>query len=215
MEPLTSEQLRVLGCLLEKEATVPDVYPMTLVALRQACNQSSSRDPVVTYDETTVQRCLDDLKAAGFVRFVHPSHGARTTKFRHVADEQLGLERPELAVLGVLALRGPQTSGELRTRTERWCRFDSVDDVETVLAGLAARDEPLVVELPRQPGHHQTRWAHLLSGPVDASQLAAPVAPVPSAPAPVADDRVAALEETVASLQARIDRLERELGVDD
>lgn len=209
---LTPEQVRVLGCLLEKEATVPDVYPMTLNALRQACNQSSSRDPVVDYDEATVQRCLDDLKAAGFVRFVHPSHGSRTTKFRHVSGEQLGLEPRDLAVLGVLALRGPQTSGELRTRTERWCSFGSLDEVEAVLDELASRDEPLAVELPRQPGQHQTRWAHLLSGPVDLDQpLSSTAAP---APPPAGDDRVAELAETVAALQERIARLERELGLD-
>lgn len=168
----------MIGCLMEKEATVPDTYPMTLNGLRQACNQASSRDPVVDYDESTVQRCLDDLKAAGVVRFVHPSHGARSTKYRHVMDERLGLDAAEAAVVGVLALRGAQTSGELRTRTERWHRFESVAAVDDVLTQLAGRDLPLAVELSRTPGQHQTRWMHLLAGPVDGNAAAA-AAPSP------------------------------------
>lgn len=217
------EEVRVLGCLVEKEATVPDAYPLTLNSLRTACNQTSSRDPVVSFDDLTIQRCLDRLKATGYVRFVHPSHGERATKFRHVADERLDLDRPQLAVLSVLALRGPQTSGELRTRTDRHHGFESVVEVEAVLAGLSARDEPLVVELPRLPGHHQARWAHLLSGPVDLDALAA--AGGMSAPTRLRSagggggfgggaDRIAELEATVASLSRRLARLEQELGIE-
>lgn len=216
----------MVGCLVEKEATVPDAYPLTLNSLRSACNQTSSRDPVVSFDDLTVQRCLDSLKASGYVRFVHPSHGERATKFRHVADEKLGLDRAQLAVLSVLALRGPQTSGELRTRTDRQHPFGSVGEVDEVLAGLAARDEPLTVELPRLPGHHQTRWAHLLAGPVDLDALAAVAGPG-AAPTRVrtaggggggfgagADGRIAELEATVARLAARLARLEHELGLE-
>jgi uncharacterized protein YceH (UPF0502 family) len=224
VEPLTDEEVRVLGCLIEKEATVPDSYPLTRNALRQACNQSSSRDPIVSYDDLTVQSALDSLKVGGFVRFVHPSHGERSTKFRHVADERLGLDRGQLAVLAVLALRGPQTSGELRTRTERMHPFGAVSEVENALAGLAAREVPLAVEIPRVPGQHQTRWVHLLTGPVDVDALAATA--YFGRPAAgggggrggemddAASDRFAALEAQVAELTERLARLEAALGVE-
>lgn len=216
VEPLTPEQLRVLACLVEKEATVPDAYPLTRNALRQACNQTSSRDPVVAYDDLTVQRALDSLKERGLVRFVHPSHGERSTKFRHVLDERLDLDAGELAVLAVLALRGPQTAAELRARTERAHTFESAGAVESLLERLSAREDPLVVVLPRQPGQHQNRWAHLLGGPVDVDALAAAspsLAPRPSGPSPAAD-RIADLEREIGELRARLERLERELGVE-
>lgn len=206
MDALSEEEVRVLGCLVEKAATVPDTYPLTLNALRQACNQSSARDPVVSYDELTVRKALDSLKARGIVRFVHPSHGERATKYRHVADERFGLDGGELAVLAVLALRGPQTAAEVRTRSERLHAFESVGDCEAVLAGLARRDEPLAVELRRR------RWAHLLGGPVDTDVDAAPAAP--AGPPPARPDRVAELEAAVAALAARVERLERDLGLD-
>lgn len=214
MDPLDAEQVRVLGCLVEKEATVPDAYPLTRNALRQACNQTSSRDPVVAYDDLTVQRALDSLKELGLVRFVHPSHGERSTRFRHVLDDRLALDRWELAVLAVLALRGPQTAAEVRSRTERAHAFASVEEVESVLRGLAARGEPLAVELPRR------RWAHLLAGEVDADAVAAEPsasassASAASASAPRRDDRLAALEAEVEALRARVAHLERELGVE-
>jgi uncharacterized protein len=218
VEPLTDEAIRVLGCLVEKEATVPAAYPLSLHALRQACNQTSSRDPVVQYDEITIQRCLDTLKADGWVRFVHPSHGERTTKFRHVVDEKLGLDDAGLAVLSVLALRGPQTSGELRTRTERHHRFDGPGDVDVLLSVLAARDDPLVVELPRVPGQHQTRWMLLLAGPVDVDALAASLAVTRQAgggPGAVGlADRVAELEAELGRLRSRLEGLEEALGVE-
>ena len=195
------EEVRVLACLVEKAATVPDAYPLTMNALRQACNQTSSRDPVVAYDELTVQRALDSLKSAGLVRFVHPAHGERVTKFRHVLDERWGLDVGELAVLAVLALRGPQTAAELRARTERAHAFASPSEVDAVLRRLADREEPLVTALPRQ------RWAHLLEGPVDVDVLAT------SSPPALRPDRIAALEAEVAELRSRLDRLERELGV--
>jgi uncharacterized protein YceH (UPF0502 family) len=216
MEQLTDEEVRVLGCLIEKEATVPDAYPLTLNALRQACNQTSNRDPVVGYDDLTLQRSLDTLKSAGFVRFVHPSHGERTTRFRHVADEKLTIEPPDLAVLSVLALRGPQTTAELRSRTERQHRFGSLAEVEAVLAKLAAREEPLVLELPRIPGQHQLRWTHLLGGPVDLEAIAASLMgrPVGGVSGGGSSERILALETRVADLATRLARLEEALGVD-
>lgn len=213
MQSLTNEEVRVLGCLVEKEATVPDAYPLTRNALRQACNQTTARDPVLALDDAAVQRALDSLKAAGFVRFVHPAHGERSTKFRHVLDERLQLDRGELAVLAVLALRGPQTAAELRSRTERIHAFADVDAVEAALSALAARGEPLVVALARQPGQHQARWAHLLAGPVDVGAFAPP-APGGAVPAtPARPDRTAELGAELAELRARVDRLEAELGM--
>lgn len=205
VEALNDEEVRVVACLVEKAATVPDAYPMTRNSLRQACNQSTSRDPVVSYDDGVVQRALDALKPKGYVRFVHPAHGERTTKYRHVLDERLGLDAAELAVVAVLALRGPQTTAEVRSRSERLHAFESVEACEATLASLARRDEPLVVELPRR------RWFHLLAGPVDADALDARVA-APAAPA--RHDRVAELEAELAALRARVDRLERELGLE-
>jgi uncharacterized protein YceH (UPF0502 family) len=201
------EQVRVLACLVEKEATVPDAYPLTVNALRSACNQTSSRDPVVSFDELTIQRALDSLKTSGLVRFVHPAHGERVTRFRHVLDERLGLDRGELALLAVLALRGPQTSAELRTRTERAHAFSSPAEVEDVLRRLAEREEPLVIALPRQ------RWAHLLEGPVDVEALSSAAATRPASSGGGAADRIAALEAEVADLRERLARLEQELGV--
>ena len=207
----------MLGCLIEKEATVPDAYPLTLNALRSACNQSSSRDPVVSYDDLTIQRCLDSLKADSWVRFVHPAHGERVTRFRHVADDHLGLDAGALVLLSILVLRGPQTAGELRTRSERAHRFDSPTEVEQTLAALAAREEPLVLELPRQAGQHGTRWVHLLCGPVDVAALSSSGPAGRSsggAGAAGLGDRVAVLEAELAEVRARLASLERELGIE-
>ena len=200
---LPAEAVRVLGCLAEKERTVPDTYPLTLNSLLSACNQSSSRWPVVSYDAGTVQRTLDRLKADGFVRFVHPSHGERTTKFRQVLDERLGLRPDEMGVLAVLMLRGPQTVAELRSRAERLHAFESADEVAAVLERLAARDEPLVTALPRG------RYAHLLAGEVDADAMAAP------ATAATATAATSGLEARVAALEARVAKLYAVLGVDE
>lgn len=153
MIELNLEHVRVLGCLLEKERTVPDSYPMTLNGLVTACNQSSNRVPVVAYDASTVQHAVDDLKEMGLVRFVHPSHGERTTKFRQVIDERLALLPTEAAVLCILFVRGPQSVAEIRSRTERLHSFDSHDEVEEALRGLAARDQPLARPVDR-------RWTH-------------------------------------------------------
>lgn len=203
--PLTSEQQRVLGSLAEKEATVPDTYPMTLRGLQTACNQKNNREPVTDYDERTVQAVLDDLKARNLVRFVYASHGARTTKYRHVLHERLGLEPAELALVTALLLRGPQTVNELRTRTERSHPFDSSDEVVATLEALAGRDEPVVVHLPRQPGQKETRWAHLLGGEPEPGRPAGAVAMEPTSA--VTPDR-AGLEARVAELEHRVAALE-------
>ena len=196
---LTAEAVRVLGCLAEKERTVPDTYPLTLKALVTACNQSSNRWPVVQYDAGTVQRTLDDLKADGFVRFVHPSHGERSTKFRHVLGERLGLEPAEVAVLALLFLRGPQTAAELRSRTDRLHTFGSTGEVEDALRTLASRDEPLVRLLDRRPGEREARWLHLLA-PNSHFERGPDVPAIPDARRTEIDDRVSTLEAQVAHL---------------
>ena len=203
--PLTPEEQRVLGALAEKEATVPDTYPMTLRGLQTACNQRNSREPVTDLDERTIEATLDGLKARNLVRFVYASHGARSTKYRHVLHERLRLEPAELALLTVLLLRGPQTANELRTRTERAHTFAGPDEVVATLEALAERSEPLVVHLPRQSGQKETRWMHLLGGPVDVEALAAATADRPTSPSTSRsglEARVAELEDRVAALEA-------------
>src|SRR5438874_5089400 len=166
MEPLTSEELRVVACLVEKQFTTPDSYPLTENAVVAACNQLSNRNPVVAYDNNTVRVTLTALRQRGFARVVH-TPGARVPKHRQILDDALGLSRAEVSLLAVLALRGPQTVGELRTRTERMHDFASLSEVEETLEGLAARGEPLVVRLERQPGQKEARYGQLLGGPVD------------------------------------------------
>lgn len=162
---LDDVEQRVVGSLLEKERTVPASYPMTLNALRTACNQSSSRDPVVDYDDATVVAAVDRLKARGLARMVYASHGSRVVKYRQVLDERLDLADADRALLTVLLLRGPQAAGELKTRTERLHPFADRGEVEACLGALAGADAPLVREQDRQPGQQDTRWVHLL-GPV-------------------------------------------------
>lgn len=216
---LTSEAVRVLGCLAEKERTVPDTYPLTLKALVTACNQSSNRWPVVQYDAGAVQRTLDDLKVDGFVRFVHPSHGERSTKFRHVIGERLGLEAAEVAVLALLFLRGPQTSAELRSRSDRLHTFDSTDEVERVLRPMADRDDALVRLLDRRPGEREARWVHLLAPapeappvPITAFEDVSDRRAVPDALKGRAGGDLAELEVRVAALEAQVAHLYGLLG---
>ena len=141
---LDAEEGRVIGSLIEKQLTTPQQYPLTLNSLVLACNQSSNRDPAVSYEERTVEQTLAALKTAGLVRFVHPSHGRSVIRYRQVLDERLALDETELALVAVLLLRGPQTVGELRIRTERMATFDGITGVETELGRLLAQPEPLV-----------------------------------------------------------------------
>jgi uncharacterized protein YceH (UPF0502 family) len=161
---LTELGERVLGSLAEKERTVPDAYPLTLNALVSACNQTSNRWPVMKTTAVEVRVTLDQLKADGLVRFVHPARGERSTRFRQVLDERLALDSGALAVLAVLLVRGPQTAGELRGRTERLHAFESVEEVLAVLQRLSERPESLVRLLERRPGERDPRWMQLLGG---------------------------------------------------
>jgi uncharacterized protein len=209
---LSLEEARVLGALIEKEATVPDSYPLTLNALRLACNQTTNRHPIVAYDDRTVENALLSLKSQGLVRFVHPSHGGRTTRYRHSADERWKLSPPELAVLSVLILRGPQTASEVRARAERHQSLGDLIDVEEILDTLAGRSpEPFATRLPTRPGEREARWAHLLAGEPDEA-TAAPETPAPQrdAGSPArAHGRIDALEAELDALRQRVEALER------
>jgi hypothetical protein len=208
---------RVIGCLLEKERTVPDTYPMTLNAVRTACNQASGRDPVMSLGDFEVQAALDRLRGQGLTRVIHPSHGARTPKHRQVLDEVLGLEPSERAVITLLLLRGPQTPGELRSRSDRLHDFESLEQVNATLHLLSVRPEPLVEELPRQPGKKEARWIHRLGpsevGHADVEAEAAPPAGVDVlAGGPAArDERVVRTYDAVANAYAEelLDELDR------
>ena len=149
----------MLGSLVEKGLTTPQQYPLTISSLLTACNQTSNREPVVSYDEETVQLALDELREQRLIRLVLPSHGRSVVRYRHVLDEALGLDDRQCAILAVLLLRGPQTVGELRTRTERMSHFDGLAEVQHELDLLHERDEPLATNLGRRPGQKEERWA--------------------------------------------------------
>jgi uncharacterized protein YceH (UPF0502 family) len=206
---LTAEELRVLGCLVEKEATVPDAYPLSTNALQLACNQRTSRDPIVDFDEDTVTRTLLSLREHGLARTAR-GEGSRVYKHAHSLDGTLGLSQPELAVLSILMLRGPQTVGELRTRAERQHFFDSLESVQGVLDGLAGRPEPLAQQLDRQPGQKEARWRHLLGDHAEPATPTAPPSAVPTDEAGLAE-QIDELRAEVSELQERLSSLEDRL----
>lgn len=173
-DDLTAEEARVLGCLIEKEATTPDAYPLTVNSLRNACNQSTSRDPVMTMNDHDVERALASLRARGLTRTVH-STSNRATKYKHVVPDALGLDAPATALLSVLMLRGPQTLGELKSRSDRQHTFASTDEVVQILADLVVRERPLVRQLDRRPGQKDARWVQLLSAVHEATGDDVPV----------------------------------------
>ena len=194
-------ELRVLGCLIEKQRTTPDVYPLSLNALRLACNQSTNRDPVVDYDEATIRSALENLSRRGWVRLAS-GQGSRAAKYRHLFDEALSLNEDELSLLAVLMLRGPQTLGELKQRTERLHRFASLPEVEETLGALIERE--LVERLPRAPGQKEERFAQLLGG--DDEAVSVPAAPDARPPDDL-EQRLGRLEQAVRELQERLDAL--------
>jgi len=203
---LTPSQARVLGALVEKEVTTPEYYPLSLNALINACNQRSNREPVMNLDEEEVRlalRGLEDKQLAGRAK----SADGRVTKYEHWLGEAFNFSRAETALICVLLLRGPQTPGELRGRTERMHRFDELSDVLGGLQKLMEREPPLAAILPRQPGTKESRYAHLLSGPVES--LSAPaaefaVAQYDGAQDPAFEGRIAQLEATVAELRQEV-----------
>jgi uncharacterized protein YceH (UPF0502 family) len=207
VQGLDPVQIRVLGCLLEKQQTTPDAYPLTLNSLRLACNQATSRDPVVDYDEPTVRDAAQRLGQRGLVRLAS-YHGSRATKYRHLVDEALGLAGDERALLCVLMLRGPQTLGELRQRTEKMHRFGAAEEVEAALDRLTARE--LGRWLERRPGQKEARYAHLLEATDDAPAAAPEPRATPDADGAAAELR--RLREDVDALRRDLDALRERLG---
>lgn len=206
MLELSALEARVLGSLIEKSQTTPDYYPMTLNALTSACNQSSNREPVTTYSPGDVEDAMRSLREKDVARSVRTS-GSRAMKHRHDIENRLVIDGPSAALLAVLMLRGPQTVGELRTRTERYHDFTDLDAVEHALATMADDDPALVRQLPRQPGQKEARWIQLLTdGDVQkpAIQQSAPAAPASAEPA---------LEQRVSDLERRLTEIEQQLGL--
>src|SRR4051812_26670897 len=216
MDALLNEtEVRVVGSLVEKQVTTPDYYPLTLNALVNACNQISNRDPVVKYDERTVTDAIDSLRAKNLVYIFYGAE-SRVPKYKHMMREVYTLSPQELAVICVLMLRGPQTVGEIRGRTGRLHEFAELREVEETLDGLARRDEPLVVKLPRQTGRKDARYAHLLSGTPafdeSSDEHAAHASTRTSSSTRAAEgERVARLEAEVAELRGEVAELRRQL----
>ncbi|HEY5774893.1 MAG TPA: YceH family protein [Xanthomonadales bacterium] len=203
MNDLTPIQVRVLGCLMEKKETTPEQYPLTLNALRNACNQKTSRYPVVNYSEGEVGHTLRELEALDLVR---EEWGARVPKYQHLANKALNLHSQGIALICTLMLRGPQTLAELKTNTHRLFEFGDLDDVQFALQQLIEREPPMVVALPKQPGQKEGRFAHLLSGEPD---IPAPSRPVARADfSPGLEARVADLEAQLEDLQDRLKAIE-------
>ena len=208
---LSAVEVRILGSLIEKQRTTPDYYPLTLNALTNACNQVSNRDPVVAFDEKTVVRGLDSLREKKLVWMVAAA-GSRVPKYEQRITEALELKEPEAAVMCLLMLRGPQTPGEIRSRSGRLHEFANLEEVQSVLDALSGRPDPLVKSLPRQPGTREIRWAHLMSGEVE-------WAPPPAAePRPEAaalqvrqeDERIARLEDDIRTLRQAVEDLKQQ-----
>ena len=217
MMDLDAVEVRILGSLVEKQRTTPDTYPLSLNSLRLACNQTTNRDPVMQLDETTIREALHRLSKRRFSRLAS-GHTSRAYKFRHLLDEALGLADEDLAVLGVLLLRGAQTPGELKQRTERMQGFTSLEAVQEVLDRLVERE--LVLRLARRPGQKEERYVHQLSAEAEgapAVELAPePLVAAPPRPAtlPVRDDgRMDRLEAELAELRGQVAELRAELGL--
>jgi hypothetical protein len=199
VDDLEAAELRVLGCLIEKQRTTPDVYPLSLNALRLACNQATNREPVVEYDEPTIRQALDRLDRKRWARLAS-GPGSRTAKFRHLLGETLGLDDRELSVLALLMLRGPQTEAELRQRSERLYAFADGEEVAATLAGLAERD--LVHRIHARPGQRGDRWEQLLGSEAEEAPISAP-----APPSDPVEQRLARLESQVAEILERLDAL--------
>jgi uncharacterized protein len=207
---LTETEARVLGSLVEKDITTPDYYPLSLNALVNACNQKSNRDPAMSLGEDAVRQALHSLNEKGLAG-TSSTADSRVSKYEHRMQEAFNFTRRETALLCVLLLRGPQTTGELRGRTERMHRFEDLTDVQSTLQKLMTREEPLVKVLPRQPGTKEARYAHLLCGE-QAGWDAPAVAEVEVTSNSADSQRIARLEEEVAGLHREISDLKQELA---
>ncbi len=210
---LTEIETRVLGSLIEKDITTPDYYPLSLNALVNACNQKNNRDPVMTLDESAVRDALATLQEK---RLAGPASGAdsRVTKYEHRLQEVFNFDRREIAVVCVLLLRGPQTPGELRSRTDRMYHFEALDDIVSTLDRLAQRDPPLAAILPRQPGTKESRYMHLFSGAAPEPSVGAGVSPAHPATGSAASttERIAHLEQEVSILRHELSEVQQQLA---
>ena len=203
---LNPVESRILGCLLEKERTVPENYPLSLNALIAACNQTTNRDPVTAYDQQTIEEGIFTLRDKKLATVIFGS-GSRVQKYRHNLPEHFELDRRDSAVLCVLLLRGPQTAGELRSRTERLFHFSNLEELEACLIGLERGDSPLVRLLPQQPGQKERRYIHLFSPEPEGGWQAAPPEPLTISRPPLADSRIEALQTEVAALREEVAEL--------
>jgi uncharacterized protein YceH (UPF0502 family) len=199
LEQLTEVEARVLGSLVEKQLTTPEYYPLTLNALTAACNQKSNRDPVVSYDETTIMSAIDSLRDKNLV-YLYYGTSSRAVKYKHMMPSVFDLDAAGVALVAVLLLRGPQTIGELRERTGRLHEFAGLGEVQEALDGLTRRDEPLVIKLERQAGQKEARYAHLLSGPIDQSAVA-PMRESRDVSSSGKEDKIAKLESEIENLR--------------
>ncbi len=207
---LTPLEQRVLGCLIEKQITTPDYYPMTLNALTNACNQKSNRDPVVHFEETDVVHGIGGLRQKGFAQLVEAA-GSRIPKYQHSLPRVYDLTRPDIAILCELLLRGAQTVGEIRTRASRMYDFADLAQVETALQDLISREQPLVVKLPRQAGRKENRFMHLLGGMPEITDEPQGLSPEAATLAVRGDnERITRLEEEVAALRQTVASLEQQ-----
>jgi len=208
---LTEIETRVLGALVEKEITTPEYYPLSLNALVNACNQKSNREPVMNLDEDTVRGALRSLSDQLLTRSSSGSD-SRVTKYEHRLQEAFNFHRHEIAVLCVLLLRGPQTPGELRTRTDRMYSFEDLDGVHSALQHLMKREPPLVKILPRQPGTKESRYAHLLSGDVQVAAERQPETDSGASPVTAVNERIVQLEEEIAGLRKEIGEMKQQFA---
>jgi uncharacterized protein YceH (UPF0502 family) len=207
---LTANEARVIGCLIEKEITTPDQYPLSLNALTNACNQKTNREPVLELAESAVQQVVDGLLKKYLVSDKSAGYGGRVTKYKHrFCNTEFGslkFSKQELGIVCVLLLRGPQTPGELRTRTNRLCEFSDAGEVDSTLKGLMERDDgPFVARLARAAGARESRYAHLFSGAIES--VAEAEEPAESAAGASLSQRVSRLEEIIAGMQADLDAL--------
>jgi uncharacterized protein YceH (UPF0502 family) len=205
LEQLNENEARILGSLVEKQLTTPEYYPLTLNALVNACNQKNNREPVMSLGESAVSTSVEHLRDRNLI-YVFYGSTSRVPKYKHMLPSVYELEPSETAVMAVLLLRGPQTLGELRTRTERMHEFQGLGEVQETLDGLSRRDEPLVVKLPVLPGQKEARFAHTLSGEIDIEALAS-AHPTRTAAAGASADRIAKLEEEVTALREEVESL--------
>ena len=201
--PLSAIEARILGCLIEKEATTPEQYPLTLNAIHLACNQKTNREPLMELSLGEVGHCMRQLDPRNLVR---SQHGARAERYEHRVNTVFSLTKQQQAIVCVLMLRGPQTLSELMTRTERLASFSDIDDMKHTLERLSQRDNPLIERIPRASGQREDRYVHLLCGPVDHSQLPAPKISTAST-----SSSSNALEERIAQLEERLAAVEQEL----